>query len=500
MASTAVHATLTGIELHYSKLQVIVGSPSSIPTYIGQTQYDQTNNILYIATGISSLSDWKAQSSTANVKETSSATYSATSSDNGAIIAMTDSALRTFNLPTTPINGFFIGVQDSAATGAYTNTITVNAGGNLITGGGSTYKISSNNACVLFVFDFASSTWVISSSYIGLQPTLQKIRGADGADALNITSTNFEVLKTLVLDDVIDNTKQLTISLSSATTGTKTTLIASQTTNRSINIPDLSGTLPMLPTATPTVGQFLAAANTSGLLQWVGATNSLANVVANDSNVVFISTDNRFQNCLPTAPRTYTLPSTSILAGDTWTFYNRSTGISNFITLTASDSTVIGYCLPNGVTIIQSNISTPTNNTNWTVISSESEGTFNPSAFSGGGVYAGGGLPSITCSYTQIKNRIILNGLINNNPGGGPSSTFATVSFLTVNVGNPIWTNKVYGASSIEPISTPPPTGALLSAYVFSPSSPDFTISSEVYFTNSVMIVASSFCIMYGIY
>jgi hypothetical protein len=478
MASTAVHATLTGIELHYSKLQVIVGAPSSIPTYIGQTQYDQTNNILYIATGVASLSDWKSQSSTPTVIETASATYTATESNNGNIIAMTNSTSRTFNLPTNPINGFFIGVQDSAATGAYTNTINVSSGGNLIIGSGSLFKITSDNACILFVYDFASSTWIISSSYSGLQPTFEKIRGTDSGDALTITATDFEISKTFLLDDITDITKQLTINLSGATTGTKTTLIIGQTANRSLTFPDITDTLVSknttdiftnksfnsattllaanqlrfnnsantfytsiiggnnsanlsltLPIIAPAAGQFLYSTDIIGTLGWTNAT-SLANVAANDTDITFIISDNRFQTCLPTTNRTYTLPSTGIVAGDTWTFSNRSTNYLAFIILEASDSSRIGYCFCNGETIIQAITSNPTSNAGWCVISSSAAGSYTNQAIGGGtGAFAGGA--DISLIFIQKGNNVSISGKAVST-GSPPASTSAATSIYTI--------------------------------------------------------------------
>lgn len=247
MAVTALHSTLIGSELHYSKLQIIVGAPSSIPTYVGQTQYDQQNNILYIATGISSLADWKTQASTQNVVEVPTATYSAVSTDNGTTFVLTYNGARTFTLPTTPINGDYIVIQDSGSTGAYTNNITVSASSNIFSNGTSSYVISSDLASVCFVFDFNFSTWVINSTYIGLQPQVKRVRNTTGSNlyfdindvnSLELSSTQSIIKKDLLVQDKTDLTKQLLIDLENATTGKTTVLNFVQTQNRVVTMFD----------------------------------------------------------------------------------------------------------------------------------------------------------------------------------------------------------------------------------------------------------------------
>lgn len=295
MALNAIHATLQGIELHYSKLEPINGSPSAVPIYVGQTQYDIVNNVLYIAIGISSLSDWVSQASTTKVVEKSTSSYAATNADNGIIFSMTFSGARTFTLPTAPINGFIVGIQDGSTT-AFATPIVVSSGTNFFTGGGATYSIGSDNACVLFIFDFASSTWIVMNSFIGLEPTIKTLVGlagspltigtldtngillkvngvtivdlesatvniaANGANAiavaaasidfkisgvskLNLGVTSLEVKKTLLLDDLSDNTKQLNFVLSGSTTATLTTLSTSSTVAITLTLPNITDTL-----------------------------------------------------------------------------------------------------------------------------------------------------------------------------------------------------------------------------------------------------------------
>lgn len=247
MPNTALHSTLTGSELHYSKLQLIVGAPSSIPTYVGQTVYDQQNNILYIATGISSLADWKTQSSTENVVEIAAASYSAVSTDNGTTFVLTYNGARTFDLPVSPINGQYIVIQDSDLTGAFTNNITVSAGSNVFSDGTSSYVISSSLASICFIFDFASSTWIVNASFIGQQPQVKKLRNITGSNlfldygatnALEISNTQAVVKKDLLIQDKTDLTKQLLIDLENAVTAKTTVLNFVQTANRVVTVFD----------------------------------------------------------------------------------------------------------------------------------------------------------------------------------------------------------------------------------------------------------------------
>jgi hypothetical protein len=275
MVATAIHANLVGIELHYSKLNVVNGPPITAPIYKGETQYDQDNNILYIATGVATSADWQSQSVVTKVIDNSTTSYTVLSTDNGHIFSMTNTGARAITLPTSPINSFYVGVQDGAGT-AFTGAITIAAGGNIFPGGGSTYKITSNGACVIFIFDLASSTWTPVSSFIGYQPVVKEIVGflglplimgtADtnnvqlnvnnvnaidigataidfklsGVSALNLGATNLEVKKIFIIDDITDITKQLIFDVSQPPTGVRTILSVTSTANRDLELPDIS--------------------------------------------------------------------------------------------------------------------------------------------------------------------------------------------------------------------------------------------------------------------
>lgn len=299
--ATTLHSTLIGTELHYSKVQT---TPSSIilnaPSYIGQTFFDTSNNIMYIATSTASAAGWIAITGSGgplSVIDSASTSYTVTSLNNNSVIRMTNTAARAVAMPAGPINGFTVIIQDAAET-AYTANITLTRGGGTDTfqGGGTTYTINSNTTCIVFVYDSGTSTWIVRSSFIGFQPTVSSIQTKTGADlniftsdtfginlkvnsvnaltlstsaitmaigsssvasfsttqlaflisnanAMILGATNLEVKKTLLLDDASDATKQLQFQVSGATTGTKTILAAAQTANRTLTLPDATDTL-----------------------------------------------------------------------------------------------------------------------------------------------------------------------------------------------------------------------------------------------------------------
>lgn len=54
------HSSLTGTSLHESKITTGAGAPGSTPSYVGQSYFDTTNKVFYVATGTSIPGDWKA--------------------------------------------------------------------------------------------------------------------------------------------------------------------------------------------------------------------------------------------------------------------------------------------------------------------------------------------------------------------------------------------------------------------------------------------------------
>lgn len=138
-----------------------------------------------------------------------------------------------------------------------------------------------------------------------------------------------------------------------------------------------------LPISSPTAGQVLISSDIAGTLGWANTTTTVGGVSANDSNVTFTNADNRSQTCNPTAARTYTLPTTSITAGDTWEFFNRSN--TNNITLNASGGALVDYCVPSGYIRLRALVNTPTAAADWQVLQANSSVvSYTPSAFGAG--------------------------------------------------------------------------------------------------------------------
>lgn len=130
-----------------------------------------------------------------------------------------------------------------------------------------------------------------------------------------------------------------------------------------------SSTTWTLPIVDGTPGQALITNGSTALS--FGSASIVANIAANDSNVVFTSASNPYQVCTPTAARTYTMPSV-FTAGTPWTFYNQSTVGANIITLQTSGANIIDYVLPVGNITLIPLTSTPTTAADWLVITANS--------------------------------------------------------------------------------------------------------------------------------
>lgn len=133
-------------------------------------------------------------------------------------------------------------------------------------------------------------------------------------------------------------------------------------TGNNISIADKASAL-LIYNSTTSRWSLLTGAATAATL-----TYPLGNVSANDSNVTFTAADNRVQICTPTAARTYTLPTTSISAGDTWTFHNQATTSGFHLILNASGGSTVDTVLPTGTIELVALISTPTTSAHWKVV------------------------------------------------------------------------------------------------------------------------------------
>lgn len=126
-----------------------------------------------------------------------------------------------------------------------------------------------------------------------------------------------------------------------------------------------------LPISAPTAGQVFVSTDTAGTLGWANTSTTVGAVSANDSNVTFTNADNRSQTCNPTATRTYTLPTTSISAGDTWEFFNQSSTVT--CTINASGGSRVDMLVPRGYIRLRALVNTPTLSTDWQVLQATSE-------------------------------------------------------------------------------------------------------------------------------
>lgn len=191
-----------------------------------------------------------------------------------------------------------------------------------------------------------------------------------------------------------------------------------------------------LPAADGTSGQVIQT-NGTGTLSFVAAATTVGNVAANDSNVTFTSTDNRTQFCTPTAPRTYTLPTTGITAGDTWTFYNNATSSANYVTLQSSGANAIIVVPPQGRVILYAAVATPTTAANWVVLNRNSKMVaYTPTI-------VGYGTPTnLAANYSMRDNTVIVRIYYNI---GTPTAVTGTISLPP---GLTIDTSKILIASS----------------------------------------------------
>ena len=123
----------------------------------GDIYYDSTlNNFVFYVNG--QWVDFAGSGSIPNV--ISASTYSVLTSDNGKLIAMTNSGARTVSLPTAPNNSFTVIIKDAAGT-SQTSNITINAGGSDVIDGSSSFTINSEYESVELVYATATATWYV---------------------------------------------------------------------------------------------------------------------------------------------------------------------------------------------------------------------------------------------------------------------------------------------------------------------------------------------------
>lgn len=257
----------------------------------------------------------------------------------------------------------------------------------------------------------------IDASGNNVQVTLNGAVDVSGSiTSLTIKDTAF------FIENFSDNTKQFRFDVSAIPTGTTrilsvpdsggntsfVTAAATQTlTNKTLTSPVIAaintGSVTFtLPAADGAGGQVLQT-NGSAVLSFAPAGLSFAAVAANDSNVVFTNSSSRYQVCNPTAARTYTMPTTSILAGDVWEFKNQS---SNFITIQSSGSNTIDYVVGKGSLKLVALVNTPTTAANWLVTDARSAWTIYTPTYSAGW----GTVTNSNVSYRREGNSCLIRG------------------------------------------------------------------------------------------
>ena len=117
-----------------------------------------------------------------------------------------------------------------------------------------------------------------------------------------------------------------------------------------------------------------------------------------DAAVALTSTSSRFQVVTLTAARTYTLPSTDIKTGDTFTFINRATTDSYRLTINSSGGNAVDWIV-NGKITVMALQDTPTTAAHWATTEAISEYTQYTTTTTGLGT------PSISNVYYRRSNR-----------------------------------------------------------------------------------------------
>jgi hypothetical protein len=149
------------------------------------------------------------------------------------------------------------------------------------------------------------------------------------------------------------------------------------------------------------------------------ATGSLSGVAGLDQAVTLTNKSSRFQVVTLTAARTYTLPSTGIKAGDTFTFINRATVDSYRLNLNSSGGNAVDWIVNGKITVIALQ-DTPTTAGHWMT----TDANTNPISFVTVVSSGSGTITSYVSSGSYVRNGKVITftgaiAITNNGTGAG---------------------------------------------------------------------------------
>lgn len=312
------------------------------------------------------------------------------------------------------------------------------------------------------LYELNGELYYIDASGNNVQITLNgALDLSSGVVALTIKDSN------LVIENATDISKKFSFSAANLTTATTYTFslpattisdnlvlaAATQTlTNKTLTSPKIAtivnGTYTFnLPTSDGTGGQVV---QTDGSGNW-----SFATVPTTSGNIqsaistgqTYTNASNRIQILNPTANRTDTLATTSIPAGDTWNFINRTTFT---VTINSSGGNFVAFVGPNGSLTVSAAIATPTTAANWIVGQNTSYGTFAP-VFSGGtGLFVGSSVSTTYMNWNQVGNIVNFSGFMQFS--GGSADTSGSIVFTVPLINGTFGSASAAGnAASVDP-------------------------------------------------
>ena len=115
------HSSLTGSSLHDSKIATGAGAPGSTPSYVGQSYFDTTNQVFYVAVGTSAPSDWKQHSVQAGLNANVIADGSVSSTEFQYINSLTSNAQTQLTANATAISDHLADTADAHDASAISN-------------------------------------------------------------------------------------------------------------------------------------------------------------------------------------------------------------------------------------------------------------------------------------------------------------------------------------------------------------------------------------------